>query len=124
MAFFNSIIAYYASFQLGAIAAVALLGFLGLDIVLGIAAAVKSGTFDAQKLANFVGGDLFGVAIALAFGLGAKDNGIFASVFGTASAAMLATLAAKINANFQTVFGINPHIAPPVLPQDPPTTAE
>ena len=121
MAFFNSLVAYVASYPPVATGAVALLTFLALNVVLGVVGALKSKAFQLVKVADFVGGDLLQVLVVLVFGLGAKSNPIMATVFYAGAAAVLSELAAKINANFQTVFDINPHIAPPVLPQDPPT---
>lgn len=124
MQFINSIVGYVASYPPVAASVGALLVFLFLDVVLGIVAATKQKTFQLAKTADFVGGDLLKVLVVLSFGLGAKDNSYLATVFFAAAATVLASLAAKINANFQTVFGVDPHITPPALPSEPPTAAK
>lgn len=115
IAFVHSLVAYVLASPAIAATIGALLVFLALNVVLGVAAAAKQGKFQAGKLADFVGGDLLQVLIVLAFGLGSTQSTYIATVFYAGAAALLATLAAKINTNFEVLFGINPHIAPPAV---------
>lgn len=92
-----------------------LLIFTFADVVLGIVAALKTHTFEWVKVANFVGDDLGKVVVAMVFGLG-TSNPYVSAVFYAVSSAVLATVVAKINSNFKTVFGTEPHIMPPPLP--------
>ncbi|MDA8346658.1 MAG: hypothetical protein M0Z66_14495 [Thermaerobacter sp.] len=93
-----------------------LLVFVFVDVVLGVAAAVKKRRFELVRVADFVGGDLLKALVVLAFGVGAQSNAYLASVFYLTAAAVLTTLVGKINSNFKTVFGVNPHIPPPPTP--------
>ncbi len=122
MAFFHTLLTYVTGNPPVAASLGAVFAFLFLDVVLGILAAVQTKTFQLVKLADFVGGDLLKALVVAAFGMGATQNTYVGIVFYAGAAALLGTLAAKINANFQTVFGVNPHITPPSLPQTPPTS--
>ena len=94
-----------------------LLALVGIDAVLGIAAAVKTKSFRLSKVGDFVGGDLLKTLVVLAFGIGAGYNGYLAGMFYLAAGATLTALVGKINTNFKTVFGISPNVPPPPLPR-------
>lgn len=105
-----------------AVAITAVLTFVFLDVALAVAAAIKAKTFQVAHLADFVGGDLAKALVVIAFGFVAQSNAAIATVFYSSAAALLATLAGKINANATALFGLNPHITPPPIgPVTPPT---
>jgi hypothetical protein len=116
MALLNGLFAPLSDYPPVSATLVTLLVLVFADVVLAIAAALKTHTFNARRVADFIGGDLLRVVVVLAFGLGAAVNAYIASAFYLSGAALATSVVAKINANFKVVFGVDPQLPPPPMP--------